>query len=400
MNSKILRKIVSCVLPAILVCSLAACSTTAGTNAKDYFKNTSDVLKLLFASGDENNASELVKTASGVEQLAAPGNFTVGADGNYAFTGVENAEYYLIYLCAPDAVNDDDSYIYCSQPIGGVDTNEYEGKLADLLQYAFGEYLVKVLAFPDLTSSSYEMSKPASVSYTYSGNQNAPELSYYWNTFDNTMSVQVTNLSVYQYQAYPDVVEVTFTNTSDSADTVTELIESVSATNFSVVTDKLKRGQSYTITAVAKSSSQFVLNPTSDTTIVSEGLTVGDASILVGNYSYSDGFANNIFCYPRACSSFNLAGGSAGTITSGFGGSVDFSCTPIATSAGSAYSYTVSVNSMMTLVGSMELKTDGTFTMSLPGAGPLEQSTTSGIWKDNGDGTATLSYDPSNVVIG
>ena len=48
-------------------------------------------------------------------------------DGSYSFTGVDNAEYYLIYFCAPDATSDDDTFIYTSDPIEANDSNTYSG---------------------------------------------------------------------------------------------------------------------------------------------------------------------------------------------------------------------------------------------------------------------------------
>ena len=108
---------------------------------------------------------------TGGRPLAAPQDFRVGADGSYSFTGSEGAEYYLLYFCAPDATSDNDSFLYSSSPINEDGSGTYTGQCSDLFDYAYGEYLVKVFAFPDITSEDYSMSTAASASYTYSGEQ-------------------------------------------------------------------------------------------------------------------------------------------------------------------------------------------------------------------------------------
>lgn len=170
-------------------------------------------------------------TADAGNQLATPTDFTVDENGSYSFTGVEDAEYYLLYFCDPTATGDDDSYIYTSGPINANSSNTYSGNCADEFSYAFGSYLAKVYAFPDLTDKDHSMSKPAIAEYSYSGNQSAPELNYYWNTFDGSMSIQVANLRTYEFEAYPDKVDITFTNTENSADVVALTMENVTPDN-------------------------------------------------------------------------------------------------------------------------------------------------------------------------
>ena len=81
------------------------------------------------------------------------------------------------------------------------------------------------------TDKDHSMSKPAIAEYSYSGNQSAPELNYYWNTFDGSMSIQVANLRTYEFEAYPDKVDITFTNTENSADVVALMMEDVTPDN-------------------------------------------------------------------------------------------------------------------------------------------------------------------------
>lgn len=388
---KHLKKLAAALLGAALCLSCAACTSVA-ENTSIYFSTTSTILQNLLNSGKVPEKNTPEQSGSSGQQLAAPTDFTVDADGNYSFTGVEGAEYYLLYFCAPDATSDQDTFIYSSNQIASTGAGNYSGRCADEFDYAFGEYLVKVFAFPDLTDSEHAMSTAATASYTYSGNQSAPELSYYWNTFEGTMGVQVANMGTYEFQAYPDKVDVTFTNTENSSDVVTVTIDGVSPASCAAVTSELKRGATYSITAVATSTNPLVLNPTSDTATISSGVTLGDCHVYVGRYSYSDGFANNIFNWPIVAESFDLAnGGEAGS---------GVTCTPAASvSAGSQYSYELSAGNWMKVTGMLELHSDGTFDANETGAGPINAGTIQGTWVDNGDGTATLNYNHSTVVI-
>lgn len=394
---KQLKKLTVILLLAALCLSCTAC-TSVVENTGIYFSTTSGVIHNLLNSGKIPEKNTTVKSESGGVKLDAPTDFSVDADGNYSFTGVEGAEYYLLYFCAPEATSDQDTFIYSSNQIPSNGTGSYSGRCADEFNYAFGEYLVKVYAFPDLTDAEHAMSTAATASYTYSGEQSTPELSYYWNTFDGTMGVQVANMSAYEFQAYPDKVDVTFTNLEDSSDTVTVTIDGVSPVNCSAVTDELTRGASYSITAVATSTNPLVRNPISDTTVAADSVTLGDCHVYVGSYSYSDGFANNIFNWPIVAERFDLVnGGEAGGAPGMFMGVTIFTATPVDASAGSAYSYMISGGNWAQ--GPLELYPDGTFTAHETGGGPVNASTIQGTWIDNGDGTATLNYDHSTIII-
>lgn len=396
-NNTAPRKTLTAVLAVAMATGLTGCGSSLATNTNDYFTNVSSILHTLQTNGKQQAASSSTASNDG-SQLATPTDFTVDESGNYSFTGVENAEYYLLYFCAPDATGDNDSYIYTSGPIDATESNAYSGKCSDEFSYAFGSYLAKVYAFPDLTDKEHSMSKAATAEYSYRGNQSAPELNYYWNTFDGMMGIQVANLDVYEFEAYPDKVDVTFTNTENSADVVTLTMENVTPDNNQLDTDALTAGATYDVTAVSTSNSEYVLNPTSDTTKVVEGLHLGESSVMTVDYSYSDGFANNIFNWPRVCKSFDLEnGGVAGAAPAMGGGTFDFVATPVSSGDGS-YTYDLVAGSW-TRGGTLELKADGTFTAELEGSGPVNSSEHGGRWVDNGDGTATLSYDPSKLVI-
>jgi hypothetical protein len=396
------KKIVPVAVMAGLCFALTGCGTTVGQNTETYFAQTKKVINNLFSgSGDTKKASSDSTAETAGTQLAAPTDFTVDASGNYSFTGSDGAEYYLFYFCTPDATEDGDTFVYSSSPIYTNESNVYSGNCADLFEYAYGEYLVKVFAFQDLTDSTRSMSTAATTDYVYSGEQSAPEIYYYWNSIDKVMGVQVANMSTYLYEAYPDQVDVTFTNTGDASDTVTITISDVSADAYEAQSADLTQGATYNVTAVATSTSPYVTNATSDTTQVAEELTLGQSHIYTPGYTYVDGFANNIFFWPIVQENFDpVNGGEVGTAPGAFGnGSVVFSAAPTDARDGALYSYDLSVAAMMPLVGKLDLYADGTFTASDEGQGPMQTSNLKGYWVENEDGTLNLSYDHSTIEI-
>lgn len=392
------KRFFAAALAGVLCLSCTACGSSVTENTKRYFSQTSTVLGNLFASNTPKTPSSNGGTATTGTPLAAPQDFSVDANGNYSFTGSEGAEYYLLYFCAPDAVNDGDSFLYSSDPIMEDGSGTYSGKCSDLFQYAYGEYLAKVFAFPDLTSAEHSMSTSAATSYTYSGPQSAPEIHYYWNTFDGTMGVQIANIDTYLYEAYPDHVDVTFTNVENNADTVTVTIQDISADNYGAETSELKRGTAYNITAIAFSESDFVTNPTSDTTNIASDLVMGESHQFTDGYFYRDGFSDNNYNWPVLYEGFDLVnGGTVGTAPSRTG-TLTLNLTPQTATDGAMYSYEMNIEGRFPLTGSAHLFADGTFTMEETGGGPINISTIEGTWIDNENGTATLSYDHSTIV--
>lgn len=387
---------------AAAVSVTTGCATTAFENAEAYFQEVAEVTATWFSnSSDSGSGSDETEEGSGNE-LDAPGDFTLDEDGNYSFTGVENADYYLMYFCEPDAVDDGDAFLFSSNTLDAVgDGGEtYTGNVDDLLQYGYGEYLVKVFAFPNVNDSEHTMSTAATATFVCSGAQDAPVIDYLWNTFDDTVDVQLTNVDDYTYQYYPDYVEITFTNTEDESDVVILTMEDISTDSYSLVSDELTRGTSYNITAVSYSESDYVTNQVSDTTTVAEGVVFGDSNVMSDNYYYTDGIARNSFSYLQVCENFDLANGGAMN-EPGTSVTFTFTATPTEAAEGSAYSYIVAGDCMPFSFedGTLDLYEDGTLLMTqnseMPPEGP---SSIQGIWIDNGDGTATLSFDHSTLV--
>ena len=395
------RKLLSLLLTAgVLGLLCTSCATTALDNINTYYDEVEAVMDDWFASSTSagGSATESQSTAA---KLDAPADFTLSENGDYSFTGVANADYYLVYFCAPDATGDSDPFLFSSNSIAATGTGgeTYSGNIDDLVQYGYGEYLVKVFAFPSLNDSAHAMSTAATATYSFSGAQDAPVVDYLWNTFDGTVDVQVSNIADYMYQVYPDTVEVTFTNTADAADTVVVTVEDLSADHYNAVSDALTPGATYDITAVAHSESAFVTNPTSDTTQVAQGVTFDGHNVISANYYYTDGIARNSFSYPQYVDRFDLTNG--GVFNCGNSSiSFNFTATPTAASAGSAYTYSMTSDNRPFSIkdGTLELYTDGTFRFDqyseMPPQGP---SHIEGIWTDNGDGTANLSFDHSTL---
>ncbi|WP_294519315.1 hypothetical protein [uncultured Pseudoflavonifractor sp.] len=395
------RKLLSLLLTAgVLGLLCTSCATTALDNINTYYDEVGAVMDDWFASSTSagGSATESQSTAA---KLDAPADFTLSENGDYSFTGVANADYYLVYFCAPDATGDSDPFLFSSNSIAATGTGgeTYSGNIDDLVQYGYGEYLVKVFAFPSLNDSAHAMSTAATATYSFSGAQDAPVVDYLWNTFDGTVDVQVSNIADYMYQVYPDTVEVTFTNTADAADAVVVTVEDLSADHYNAVSDALTPGATYDITAVAHSESAFVTNPTSDTTQVAQGVTFDGHNVISANYYYTDGIARNSFSYPQYVDRFDLTNG--GVFNCGNSSiSFNFTATPTAASAGSAYTYSMTSDNRPFAIkdGTLELYTDGTFRFDqyseMPPQGP---SHIEGIWTDNGDGTANLSFDHSTL---
>lgn len=386
----------------LLLCS--SC-TSAFTNASTYFSNTGDIMSVLF-QGDSAKAPGETHSGSGAA-LDAPEGFSVDAGGNYTFNGVEGADYYLLYFCAPTATEDGDDFLYSSENIPAkAGTGAYSGNVNDLIDYAYGTYLVKVFAFPELGDAEHAMSSAATAEYTVSGAMEAPQIAYFWNTFENTMELQLTNVGNYTYQAYPDKVEVTFTNVADSADQVVVSMDAPTPENNAVSSTQLARGVTYDISAVAFSGSEHVTNQTTDATTVGKGVTVGEINVITDDFYYTDNIKGELV-YPRVRLGFDLASGGSVGDTIGTYGACRLNATPAQAASGSSYTYDIYIemdvwnNMVWTMSGALELYEDGTLLLREFGMqGPVPPSSIAGFWVDNNDGTATLCYDPSTVTVG
>lgn len=384
---------------AMLCVALSGCASSVAENTKTYFTNSGAIMETLFSSGKTQRKP--AESGPADVKLATPGDFSVDEEGGYTFAGVDGADYYLLCFCSPDAVNDNDPFLFSSSPIYDDGSASYSGHCSDLFNYAYGDYLVKVFAYPALDSDGFTASAAATDQLVVTGAQDAPVIDYFWNTFESTVELQLTNVDTYTYQAYPDRVDVTFTSLTDGSETVVTM-EDISASNFSFTSDALKKGDSYSVSAVSTSESQYVTNPVSETAQVTDSVTFDNINVVTEDYSYSDGVARGMFNYPRVCPNFDLAnGGSAGDTVGAFA-AYSFETVPAPTTAGSSYSYSVTIRPSGTAVleGMLELYPDGTMLLYQGGWPPVDPTSMEGGWVDNGDGTATLSYSPNTLKIG
>lgn len=386
---------------------VTGCGSTVSKNTQNYFAQVGNVINDLKKSGDGD--SKQAET-TGAPKLATPSDFTVDADGNFSFGSVEDADHYLIYMCAADAVNDEDDFIYSSDAIYDDGNNGCTGSLNDVINYAYGEYLVKVLAFPALDDTEHDFSAAAVAAYTVTGIMDDPEIAYFWNAFTDTMDIQLSNINSYQYEVYPDQVVVTFTNTENSSDVVNVELTDISLENYSVKTDSVLRGNTYEITAIAESSSEFVSNASSQVVQVEYALTLGERNVLVEGYSFPDGdngFARGAGQFPNICESFTpetggVCGEAIGSAPGGGGDRYDliYTATPIEAEDGAVYSYSIEASGFFEFTGTMNLYEDNSLVLLMDGpAGPVQPTQIEGLWLENEDGTYTLCYNPDSVTV-
>ena len=128
--------------------------------------------------------------------------------------------------------------------------------------------------------------------------------------------------------------------------------------------------------------------------MVVENAALGELNMLSSGYSYSHGSIN----FPLLTENFDLVnGGSAGTMM-GFAGSYTYNCTPTTPSAGSAYTYIIDIYFVDQGEGMLELREDGTATLSHSQWVFITAAHIDGVWIDNGDGTATLNFNNGTVA--
>lgn len=386
---------------------ITGCGTTVVENTQNYFAQVGNVMNALKKSG---GGKEKEADSAKIPKLAAPADFMVDADGSFSFGAVEGADHYLIYMCAPDAVKDEDDFIYSSDAIYDNGNAECRGKLSDVMNYAYGEYLVKVLAFPALDDMGHDFSPAATASYKITGRMDDPEISYFWNAFTDTIDIQISNINSYQYEVFPDQVVVTFTNKENTSDVVNVELTDISLDNFSIKTDAVLRGNTYDVTAVAESSSEFVSNASSEVVQVEQNLALGERNVLVDGYSFpegSNGFARGAGQFPNICESFTpetggVCGEAIGRSPGGAGDKIDliYTATPIDGADGAIYSYSIEAPGFFPFTGSMSLYADNSLVMLMDGpAGPVQPTQIEGLWFENEDGTYTLCYNPDSVAV-
>lgn len=404
MRKQILKKGIISIVGLALVFSTTGC-TSSVDDARTYAKNVDSVLDAWFSG---NNGSSNVKSEEDtVVTLETPVDFVVDADGSFSFGTVENADYYLINFYDANAAGEGDNYLYAGEkivPQQGEDN--CSGNLQDIASFAYGEYVLKLQAFPKLGDTGYKMSGSTEADYVYSGEQSLPQIGYFWNAQTEALQLQLINIRDYEYESIPDSVNVTFTNSEDASDSVTFNLTELALSPDGGRDDKtrdftgLTKGVTYDITAESVSESAFVNNQTTEKAKIAQAVTFGEANVLSDEYEYYDvwqveGFR---FQYPRVWEQFQLS--QENTFTTNWGDV--YTLTPSANANG-GYSYDIALGvqffgKLLSAVGTLNLNSDGTLTIQQDGVLFLVPSSMEGTWIDNGDGTVTLNFNPDTYV--
>lgn len=421
------RDFVTYALMAAMCLGLTGC-TTAGDNFTEYFDQVSGKIDILTSSSssDDDEDEDTTETAEATNPLDTPGDFTVDDDGNYSFSGVENADYYLIYMY--DENTDSDSYTYMSSSIEEDGSGTYTGNLSDFTQYAYSDYRIEVLAYPSVTDDEHDTSEAATAEIHATGEVSDPEFTYIWSCFSDELTVTLSNTNSYSNTAYPTSITITLTNEADSSDVVTATLEDVSGMSSSLAISGVTLDATYDITADVEWDENYVTN--SSTTAELGSIVVASTEITTcDDYSYSSS-VYNYMAYPLMAYNFDVTeGGELGSWTSSSSGfsmpgaeetdpvSVIFTCTPVDAEDGDLYTYTwVAANSdgsalssgnfgtFQEATGTLHIYEDGTFLMeadayymwtdTISSANQYhDASSIEGLWVDNGDGTITMAFD-------
>ena len=419
-------------LLVVMCLGLSAC-TTAGDNTAEYFSQISSKLEILTSSSSSSDSDSTAD--SDTTPLDAPGDFTLDEDGSYSFTGVEDADYYLIYMYDENDT-ESDSYAYISTNIDEDGSGTYSGSLYDFNEsYAYSAYSVEVKAYPSSSDEEHGTSEAATAEFTVSGEVVDPEFSYIWSCFTDELTVNFENVSSYDSSAYPSSVTITLTNEDDSSDVVTTTVDEVTSETSTIVVSDVTLDATYDVSADATWDETYVTNASASVDLGSITLA-SDANAASEGYVYSSGIYSYMD-YPLMAYNFNVTDGgelATYTYTETSGGydfmtgetteevtttmEVIYTATPTDTEDGDLYTFTwTAANSdgsdlssspmgdggLSVATGTLHIYEDGTFLMECDAALISEgfsnsyhdASSIEGSWVDNGDGTITMAFDVS-----
>lgn len=374
-------------LSATLALSVCSCSTTAFSNLNSYFANVSEIL----GGNDKGGTGKTEKVEK--TKLDAPTAFSVSASGEYSFKGSENATAYNMSFY--DVGNLDGDAVY-SATIDVSEVNTYSGKISDLIDYSYGGYTVKLVAYASRVSN-YTDSDAVEASFTVTGDLSAPQTEYKWD--GTTLTLQLSNPSVYASQVVPDSVVYTVTDTTDGTEETVTLssVNTSSAMNNNIEVN-LTQGHSYTVSAVAKSSSKYVTSSSSKTTVTEIGELTADEK-------KSDGFEERgggpgggpggggmsltisaIEPFEEGTDKISVSVNAMGSVIACKG---TLSDTP---SDGSKYTYSLFGKDTWgaSVTGKLEIKDDNTVACTIDGFGPFSSINKNGTWEIV-DGNITIS---------
>ena len=426
-----LNKITAASALLVMCMGLTACSSTMGENSAQYFDMIGENITILTGSSSRSSSdSSDEEESSSKTALDAPADFVMNEDGTYSFSAVENADYYVVYLYDTNA-GEDASYAYMGSNIEEDGSGSYSGSILEEAAPAYGVYRAEAVAYPSVTSDEYRKSESSTAELTVSGEVSEPELAYLWDCFAGTVTVQIANSS--DYSSTAQFTEMTITLTGEDASDVLSVTVTDGADEATI--EGVSTDVTYTISAQASWDETIVTNASFEAELGTV-TTYSNKNDTSDSYTYCNDDIYSYLDYPMTTESFDpQEGGIAGTWykeeTSGFGGVtpaayIYYTAVPTDTTDGSLYSYDVSIakeegtidvskdwysgTDLDPLTGSLEIYEDGTFTMSIDlfylgehaesGMTAYVYATEiDGKWTDNGDGTITLAYDHSSVVI-
>lgn len=377
MKQKGIKKLALFLSLALVLALASGCSTSAGTNAALYFKNMS---RILFSGSDSQGGGSTVENtnAPAKTEIASPADFAI-SDGNYSFTGVENAAQYLIYLCESGSTDDDDDYLYSGViPASGLDT--HSGTISDAVDHAYGTYTAKLFA----VAADYTMSAGALAEYSVSGPLPEPELAYSWDG-QGTLKLQIANKTAYEYSAMPDSIDILLTDSEGAAQSL-----SFDSSLGDIEAGELSAGE-YTIEAAASSSSSFVTNTSAQGKL---SLALGTEEAASENYTAPAQGGHGGWEVKPAKVSFEEG---AASFPFSIGEAEFFKTTANLQEApdeGSTYTYLLAPGDPKAPFEStmkLQIRPDGTAEVSVTEAGPISTGTTPGTWT-SADGMITLAW--------
>lgn len=355
-----LRKNIAAVLAAaLLALGLTGCSTTVGTNYNSYIRYMKEILGVTGKS-----TTTVASSTTPTTEIASPAAFTINGD-TYTFSGVDNAEQYLLYLCAKGSTDDSDDFAY-SGVVQSTGADEYTGSISKATNCAYGEYTAKVFA----VAADYTMSKGVLADYSIKGDLPTPELAYSYDGH-GILTLQIANAEDYDSTALPDEIIVTIEGPSAQ-----EAKFDSTMADFDI--EKMAAGD-YTITAVAKSSSAWVTAAQSKAYEIT--VTLGKDEIASDNYTKKSGNSG----FDVKPTGLQIAEGETG-FTFKIGSHDLFKTTATlleSPNEGATYSYSLAQgdpNAPFDIPMTLDLLVDGTALLDVGASGPVSAARKYGTW--------------------
>jgi hypothetical protein len=427
---------------ALCAAFLSSCGTNVAEHTNTYFNQMTNVITTAVNAATADRSATEGEEQVDENALATPANFAVDEAGNYSFDGVENAQYYYIFVYTDENSMDATAQ---SEKIIEDGSGTYTGNLNDFCNFTYETWNIRVVAYPDYENSDYSASPTARCDYVVSGavEYQEPTVDYMWTVTSNKLTVKMSDME-YGQTAYPTSITVTLTNKADANDVVTVAVADVSSSSVTAETTECKADASYAITMDFAWDENYVTNP-SYSTEGGEAQTSSEENLISGNFFYSSAIFNN-FDFPHVKMNFDpVNGGDAGywyndgSNSAGSWGpwgaeqnddedtdkNCYFEATPKAAEDGARYSYDVVITSPSgsitaspklspgsgstdAIYADMNIYDDGTFSVEIEYQYIRTDAMNAavyyvpgvicyGVYTENSDGTLNLSYDHENA---